>query len=85
MILQFLISIPAYLLQMLFLILPDGGTIPTEWINAVYTIWSYINAFSFIVPVDTLLWCLGIAMVFHLAILGFKVFHWIITKIPFVG
>lgn len=66
-------------------ILPDGGTIPTQFVTAVHTIWNDINAFSFIVPVGTLLWCLGIAMSFHLAIMLFKLFHWIITKIPFIG
>lgn len=85
MITSFFLSIPAYLLQAIVGVLPIGGTIPTQWTSAVYTIWADINAFSFIVPVNTLVLCLGIAMGFHLAILGFKLFHWIITKIPFVG
>jgi len=85
MIFAFLFSLPALLLSAILSILPEGGTIPTIWTNAVYTIWSYINAFSFIVPVDTLLTCLGIAMVFHIAIFTFRLFHWLITKIPFIG
>jgi len=85
MIFNFLISIPAYLLQALISLLPTGGTIPVEWISAVQLIWGYINAFSFIVPVETLLWAVGIAMIFHISILTFKMFHWIITKIPFIG
>lgn len=85
MIFEFLLSIPAYILQALLGVLPTGGSVPTEWISAVSTMWGYVNAFSFIVPINTLLWALGIALTFHLAILGFKLFHWIITKIPFVG
>jgi len=85
MIFSFLISIPAFLLQALISVLPDGGEIPTEFVEGVAEIWGYINAFSFIVPIDTLLWCLGIAMFFHVAIFSFKAFHWIITKIPFIG
>jgi len=85
MIFSFLLSIPAYLIQAIIGLLPAGSSAPTEWVNAVYMIWSNINAFSFIVPVNTLVWCLGIALTFHLAILLFKLFHWVITKIPFIG
>jgi len=85
MITNFLLQIPGYLLNDLLSILPAGGNLPSQWVSGVYAIWGYINAFSFIVPVDTLLLCLGIAMTFHLAILGFRLFHWVITKIPFIG
>jgi len=85
MIIGFLLSLPGYLLQAIIAILPSGEPMPTPWINGVYTIWEYIESFSFIVPVSTLLTVLGLALTFHLAIFGFKAFHWIITKIPFVG
>jgi len=85
MIIGFLLSIPAYFLQTIIGLLPNGGQMPSEWVSAVYTIWQYIETFSFIVPIGTLLTVLGLALTFHLAIFGFKIFHWIITKIPFVG
>jgi len=85
MIFQFFFSIPAYLIQQLIQVLPDGGAVPEEWVEAVYQIWAYVNMFSFIVPVDTLVWCLGIAISFHITILGIKVFNWVISKIPFIG
>lgn len=85
MIADFLLSIPAFLISTLLGVLPQGQSIPTDYINAVYMIWSDINAFSFIVPVSTLLSVLTAALVFHLSIFGFKAFHWIITKIPFIG
>jgi len=58
-------------------LLPQGSPLPSIWIADVYTIWSYINSFSFIVPVDTLLYCLGIAMTFHLFIFAWKSMHWL--------
>jgi len=58
-------------------LLPIGATFPTTWTTGIYTIWSYINAFSFIVPVDTLLYALGIALTFHLFIFGWNFLHWI--------
>lgn len=85
MIFSFFFSIPALLLSAILSLLPDGGSVPSVWTSAVYSIWSYVNQFSFVVPVDTLLTCLGIAMVFHLAIFTFRLFHWLITKIPFIG
>lgn len=85
MITGFLLSIPGYMIQLLVSILPNGQSVPVEWVSAVYSIWGYINAFSFIVPVNTLVFCLGIALTFHIGVLTFKIIHWIITKIPFVG
>jgi len=85
MITGFILSLPAYLILIVVNLLPNGQSVPQEWVSAVYSIWSYANAFSFIVPVDTLLWALGIALTFHISIIGFKIIHWIITKIPFIG
>lgn len=79
--LNVLFALLAFILQTL----PLGGSIPMEWTNGVYSIWAAINAFAFIVPVQMLVTALGIAMVFHLSILSFRLFHWIITKIPFIG
>jgi len=58
-------------------LLPTGVTFPADWVAGVYTIWSYINAFSFIVPVDILITCLGIAVTFHLFVFGWNFMHWI--------
>lgn len=85
MIIGFILSLPAYLIGMIIGLLPSGASMPTEWIESVYAIWRYIEAFAFIVPVSTLLTVLGLALTFHMAIFGFKIFHWIITKIPTIG
>jgi len=85
MITDFFLSIPAYVLQAVVSILPNGQTVPAEWTAAVFTVWGYVNSFSFIFPVDTLLWCLGVAMTFHLAIFSFHIFMWIVKRIPGIG
>jgi len=85
MIFEFLLKIPALIVQSLISLLPQGGTLPAEWTSAVTTMWGFIEAFEFLIPIDTLLWCLGIALTFHLGVFTFKMFNWIINKIPFVG
>jgi len=85
MIFAWLFNLPAQLLAALIALLPVGQPIPADWVAAVYSAWGYVNAFSFIVPVQTLLTCVGIAVSVEIAVLGFKFFHWIITKIPFIG
>lgn len=85
MITDFVLQIPALLMSVILSLLPSGQMLPTAWVQAVYTIWADINAFSFIVPVQTLLTVLAIAMTFHVAILTFRIFHWLITKIPTIG
>jgi len=82
MIADFLLSIPAYILQAMVSPLPEGGSTPVEWVSAVYSIWSYVNSFSYIVPVNTLLFCLGIAMTMHLVVFAWDAIHWVIRKIP---
>jgi len=58
-------------------LLPLGSGFPASWTTGVYTIWAGINAFSFIVPVDVLLYALGIALTFHLFQFGWNFMHWI--------
>jgi len=81
MIIGFLLNIAYNFLTFMVGLLPLGGSIPTEWTSALLAVWGYINAFSFIIPVDTLLLCLGIAMTFHLFIFGWKGLHWLLSLI----
>jgi len=62
-------------------VLPDSTPLPAAFASGVTTIWSYVNSFSFLVPLSALQVCLAIALTFHGAILGFKFFHWIIGKL----
>jgi len=48
---------------------------PTAVTSAFTTIMGYVNALSFLLPVSTLLQVLGYAMIFHAAILGWRLVH----------
>lgn len=41
------------------------SSIPQDGLDAIVTVWSYVNAMSFLFPVGTLLTVLGLAMTFH--------------------
>jgi len=58
-------------------ILPAGGYFPPTWASGIATVWNDVNAFSFIVPVDTLLQALTIAVAFHLFQFTWNFFHWL--------
>jgi len=62
-----------------------SGTVPTQWVSAVYSIWAYANEFSYVFPVSTLLFWLGVVLAFNVAVMVFKLFNWIIRKIPGVS
>jgi len=85
MILEYLFSIPAFLVNGVISLLPASTGVPTEWTSAVYKMWSYVNAFSFIVPVGTLVFCLGTIMGFYLIIYGWDAAMWLLRKIPGVN
>jgi len=61
------------------------GAIPTQWVSAVYGFWAFANSFSYVFPVSALLFWLSIVLVFNLSVLTFKLFNWLIRKIPGVS
>jgi len=81
MITGFILTIIYYFIAFLVGLLPLGSDFPASWVVAVNQIWGYINAFSFIVPVSTLVYVLGIAISFHLFIFAWKVIHWVLSLI----
>jgi len=62
-------------------ILPDSTGLPVAVTSGITTVWGYVQAFSFLVPTSALIACLTIALTFHVTILGFKLFHWVIGKL----
>jgi len=48
---------------------------PTGISDAILAIWYYINAYAYIFPVVTLLQVLGIAFIFHGAVLLWRLSH----------
>lgn len=84
MILTILFQVVYFLLSGLIGLLPQGGTVPVDWVNGVYTLWAGLNAFSMIVPVQMFVTCLAIALVWDLFLFGWWFLHWIIRKLPFL-
>jgi len=82
MITDFIFSVPAYLLVALISVLPDGQSSPPAFVEGVHTIWGYIQAVSFIVPAEAMVFCLAIAIPYHIAIFGFWGVNWLLKKIP---
>jgi len=80
MITEFLLSIPAFILQAFLAIIPNGGSIPTEWSSSVFLMWGYVNQFSFILPINTIVTCLGIVMTYHLTMWGWDALVWILAR-----
>lgn len=81
MITSFFLSLVYGFIGLLLALLPTGGAFPASWTAGVYSIWGDINVFAFIVPVDVLVLCLGIAMAFHLFVFAWKFMHWVYSLI----
>jgi len=75
--LKLLLAVITYLINWL----PDATPLPAAFASGVTTVWAYVNAFSFLIPMNALTVCLSIALVFHGAIIGFQSLHWIIGKL----
>lgn len=84
MIFTLLLLIFAFILQGIINVLPVV-TIPTDWVSAVYYYWAIGNSFSYVFPVNALLFWLGVVLVFEVSILSFGMFGWLIRKIPGVS
>jgi len=56
-------------------------SMPSGWTDALSLIWGYLNTFSFLFPIATLVSVLTFAVTFHLFLLGYdlalKVYHMI--------
>lgn len=48
---------------------------PSALGSAITSIWGYMNALSFLFPIQTLLAVLGMAFTFHAALLTWRLFH----------
>jgi len=85
MILTIILNVIYTILAGLLSLLPTGGDFPAEWVSGIYTIWSAVNAFSFLVPTEMLLTCLGIALAWDVFIFAWHFLHWLMRKIPAIN
>lgn len=81
MITGFLLTIIFFFVSFLLGILPTGSAFPIQWTEGIYAIWSYINMFSFFIPVQMIVTCIAIATAFHLFVFAWKTLHWIMSII----
>jgi len=75
-----LITIVATVFTFIVSLLPTIP-LPTGITDALTLIWSYINMFSFLFPVDTLLTVLVLALLYHIIFLFWDMGLWIIGVI----
>jgi len=85
MISTFLLIIISTFLGLLVNLVPSLPAFPQSWVDAINLVWGYINVFSFIAPVGTLVTVLGLALAFHGIIFLVHLLSWVMKKLPFVN
>jgi len=85
MITTFILQILYTFLTFMVGLIPTSFTIPQPWFDGLNLVWGYMNSFSFILPVGTLLTVLGLAIGFHLLIFFIRLVSWVLKKIPFIN
>jgi len=80
MITGFLLSV-LYALIAFFIALLPATAIPTAALTAIVSLVGFINAYSFLFPVSTLLTVLGVVMTYYITMLVFDTGLWIIHLI----
>jgi len=81
MIATFFLTILNSFLNLLLGFLPTG-TLPTEVSGAITNIWGLINAFSYLIALDTFITVLLLVLAFDAVVLLWHVIQWVIRKIP---
>jgi len=81
MITTFILSIFLGLINLLLGFLPTGH-IPAIIASVVSYGFGVLNAFSFVVPVDTLIQAIALVLGFDLALILWHFVNWIIRKVP---
>lgn len=81
MIITLLLNIVWNFLHGLTLLLPTGH-LPVAITTSFNYLWSLVNAFSFVIPVDTLLQAIAVVLAFDGAMMIWRFINWIIRKIP---
>jgi len=74
-----------WILTSILSIFPASSGFPSEVHSAFSYFGGYVNMLDVLVPVDTLLICVGLVSIFEISVFGFKTFKWILSHIPFIG
>jgi hypothetical protein len=81
MITTFLLTILGSFLGVLLALLPVGH-LSSSITSSVTNIWGFVNAFSYVIALDTLIQVVLLMIAFDLVLLLWHVINWIIRKIP---
>jgi len=81
MITTFLLTVLLSFLSLLVGFLPTGS-LPAAVATSVTSLWGYVNAFSYVLALDTLLQVLVLVVAFDITMLLWHIIQWIIRKIP---
>jgi len=85
MILTAIINFAYFLVSGIISILPASSGFPTAAHTAMAGLGGYLAIWSPVLPITTLITCLGIVFSVEIAIFGFKTFKWILSHIPWIG
>jgi len=81
MIASFFVSASTLVLSFLLGLLPEG-TLPVSVSSSLTSIWGMVNAFSYLIALDTLIVVLVLVIGFDLIVLLWHIIQWIIRKVP---
>lgn len=81
MITTFLLNILSSFISGVISYLPTGS-LPVQVSTSVSSIWGYMNLFSYVIALDTLLQVLILVIIFDGVLLAWKFINWIIRKVP---
>jgi len=81
MIITFFLTVLYNFLSFVLSFLPTGN-LPVGISSAITSVWGYINAFSYVIALDTFLQVLLLVLAFDFIVFSWHVIQWIIRKIP---
>jgi len=81
MIVSFFLQVLYALVSTLVNFLPTGG-LPASIETSLISVWGYVNAFSYVIALSTLIQVLLLYIAFDLVVLLWHLIQWIIRKVP---
>jgi len=83
MIVGFFLNIGLVIVNFIVNLLPTTP-FPPQIPEGIIAFWGYVNLFSLVIPVSTLLTVIVFSLFYEGAILVWHAFHWLLRRIPFM-
>lgn len=71
------------LINAILLLLPTGSALPAAFQSGLTTVWAWMKAMEFVLPLDALAVCVPIAFGWVLFVFTWEFIHWVLRKLPF--